>query len=62
MKTVKTVSLYLQQIKAHKTFIEFTDGESTVKIPVKQIIKKERMKGRDFNVTVSERWAKEEGL
>lgn len=59
---MKTVSLYLQQIKAHKTFVEFTDGQSTVKIPVKQIIKKERMKGRDFKITVSKRYADEEGL
>lgn len=59
---MKTVSLYLQQIKANKTFIEFTDGESTLKIPVREIIEKKRVKGRDFHVTVSRRWADEEGL
>ena len=59
---MKTVSLYLQQIKAHKTFVEFTDGESTVKIPGREIIEKKRVKGRDFEVTVSKRYADEEGL
>ena len=59
---MKTVSLYLQQIKAHKAFVEFTDGESTVKIPIREIIGKEREKGKNFKVTVSKRYADEEGL
>lgn len=59
---MKTVTLYLQQIKAHKTTIEFTDGQNKVVIPHGRIVERRRIKKKDYAVIVPERWAREEGI
>lgn len=59
---MKTIPLYLQQVKSTPHHIVFTDGENTMKIPHSEIVNRKRIIKRDYEVTITHRFAKEEGI
>jgi len=59
---MKTVKIYLQQVKLRAKDILFTDGQDEIAIPHDQIIERNRIVKKEYAVVVPERWAKEEGI
>ena len=59
---MKTISVYLQQIKTTAKHITFTDGAETIRIPRNEIIDRRRIAKSDYEVTITQSWAKGEGI
>ena len=59
---MKTVKIYLQQVKLRAKDILFTDGQDEIAIPHEYIVDRQKIIKKEYAVFVPEKWAKEEGI
>lgn len=59
---MKTLVIYLQQIRRDNGKTVFTDGVNEIIIPDTAIVSKRKIIKKEYAVIVPAKWAKEEGI